>query len=550
MSHPIVGTENMSESEGEIRDSQISRLLEKVAGQNYGKYLHKARLSKLRGFEDQLVTFDFPVTALIGPNGGGKTTILGAAALPYKSIRPRHFFAKSGIYDDNMQDWKIECEVVDKSVNRRDTFRRTASFRQSRWNREPLDRDVLVFGVTRTVPANERKELQQCIAGDFSVDASRVARLQETVIANVGRILGKDIAGYQHIRVDDRGRVTLLTGRTTDGVGYSEFHFGAGESSVIRMVMEIETSAENSLILVEEIENGLHPLATVRMVEYLIDVAERKKAQAIFTTHSNDALKPLPARAIWAAVGRRVFQGKLDIGALRAITGEVDATLAAFAEDEFACEWLRTMLRSGGVQLDRVSIHAMAGDGAAVAVNKHHNMDPTATYPSVCFIDGDSQQSESSQDQVFRLPGESPEGFIFHGVRDGLRETLGILSVALHRKYEEQNLVQRVIDEVAQTNRDPHLLYSQIGRRLGLISEQVVCSAFLTVWCQSNAALVDQVIDPVKKLLSASDKHAEDKAAEDKAVDTQPDVSLTASAASTIAPPREERQMRLTMRDH
>jgi hypothetical protein len=57
------------------------------------------------------------------------------------------------------------------------------------------------------------------------------------------------------------------------------------------------------------------------MVEYLIDVAERKKAQAIFTTHSNDALKPLPSQAIWAAIGNKVFQGKLDIHALRAITG-------------------------------------------------------------------------------------------------------------------------------------------------------------------------------------------------------------------------------------
>ena len=52
------------------------------------------------------------------------------------------------------------------------------------------------------------------------------------------------------------------------------------------MVAEIEASPDSSLILIEEIENGLHPVATRRMVEYLIDVAERKKAQAIFTTTS------------------------------------------------------------------------------------------------------------------------------------------------------------------------------------------------------------------------------------------------------------------------
>jgi AAA15 family ATPase/GTPase len=82
------------------------------------------------------------------------------------------------------------------------------------------------------------------------------------------------------------------------------------------MVAEIELANDQALVLIEEIENGLHPVATVRMVEYLIDVAERKKLQAIFTTHSNDALKPLPSRAIWVATQDRIFQGKLDIQSL------------------------------------------------------------------------------------------------------------------------------------------------------------------------------------------------------------------------------------------
>ena len=68
----------------------------------------------------------------------------------------------------------------------------------------------------------------------------------------------------------------MLSGQTEGRKTYSEFHFGAGESSVIKMVMGIENAQDNSLILVEEIENGLHPLATLRLVDYLISVAERK----------------------------------------------------------------------------------------------------------------------------------------------------------------------------------------------------------------------------------------------------------------------------------
>jgi len=112
------------------------------------------------------------------------------------------------------------------------------------------------------------------------VPETHVEDLTNAVHNAVSRILGKDISGYKKLRIDKSGRVALLTGKTKDGTGYSEFHFGAGESSIIRMVSEIELAKEQALVLIEEIENGLHPIATVRMVEYLIDAAERKKFSA------------------------------------------------------------------------------------------------------------------------------------------------------------------------------------------------------------------------------------------------------------------------------
>lgn len=153
----------------EIRHNEIKELLEKVRAGNYDKYLRRIRLTKVRGFVDRTVELDFPVTALVGPNGGGKTTILGAAAIVYESVRPRQFFAKSGKYDGSMQSWRIEYELHDKSINARTTVSRTASYRQQKWNREALRRDVLIFGVARTVPASERAEMQRCISGTFSV---------------------------------------------------------------------------------------------------------------------------------------------------------------------------------------------------------------------------------------------------------------------------------------------------------------------------------------------------------------------------------------------
>ncbi|MBM3143180.1 MAG: AAA family ATPase [Chloroflexi bacterium] len=480
--------------QSEIRSSETNALFEKVANRNYGKYLLRITIDKARSFQSKTISFDFPVTALVGPNGGGKTTILGAAACAYRAIKPSLFFAKSGVFDASMQNWKFEYELIDKVIRPTDSFRRTAKFTNYKWSRDSLEREVVVFGVSRTVPANERPQLKRCISGRFNVDEKDISKISPGVATAVASILDKDVSDFSFMRIDERGYITLLAGHTPTGDAYSEFHFGAGESSVIRMAMKLETMAENSLVLIEEIENGLHPVAVIRMVEYLIDLAYRRKIQVIFTTHSNDALLPLPDKAIWAAVNGHLYQGKLDICSLRAISGQVDSRLVIFVEDAFAKAWIEEILRSiPKIAMDAVSVHAMEGNGTAVRVTRDHNIDPTVQQPSVCLIDGDSKQDVDEKDNIYRLPGESPEAYIYDKVLEKIKDVAGELAVALLRPYEKEAEVTEIIKSVRLTNRDPHLLYSQVGRRLGLIPEARVREAFITVWARAYPEEVNAI---------------------------------------------------------
>lgn len=479
----------------EVRDSTIYALLEKASERNYGQYLPKIVLKKVRGFTDEPVTFDFPVTAIIGPNGGGKTTILGAAACAYRTIAPRTFFAKSGKYDAGMQDWSIEYEIINKAHSPKDSIRRTASFKNLRWNRDALDRQVLVFGVSRTVPASERKELARCASNRFSVPGSREKEFSATLIDAVGRILNKNVSNFKEIKVTPSGTVTLLTGTTSEGTGYSEFHFGAGESSIIRMVAAIEAADDQALVLIEEIENGLHPVATVRLVEYLIWAAERKKIQVIFTTHSNEALQPLPTKAVWVATQNKIFQGKLDVSSLRAITGHIETNAVIFVEDMFAKIWVEAILRQSEEMLvDHIKVFAMTGDGTAVAMNKYHNSNPAVETPSVCVIDGDSKQADSKMDMIFRLPGEAPEAYVFDTVLEAWNILGGKLSVALLQRYEDSLKIKEVCLQVRRSNKDSHLLFAQVGEQLGLIPETTVSAAFSTIWAQHNPEMVSELL--------------------------------------------------------
>jgi AAA15 family ATPase/GTPase len=484
--------------QSQIRQAQVDDLFRKVAKRNYHRYLSYLKLSPARGFISEPITFEFPVTAIIGPNGGGKTTVLGAAACAYKDVKPSRFFAKSGKYDQDMQNWRIEYEVVDKDLKATDIVRRSAAFKSLKWSRDPFNRSVGIFGVSRTVPASEKKELRRCASNKFVVESSQVSIIEQSVVEAVGNVLGKNISQYAKMNVDRRGLVTLLTGRTNSGAMFSEFHFGAGESSIIRMITDIESLPDNSLVLIEEIENGLHPIATIRMVEYLMDVAQRKRIQSVFTTHSNDALTPLPSKAIWSAINYKLVQGKLDIKSLRTITNQIEARLAIFVEDLFTRKWIESILSEDpSLFPEEVAVHEMQGDGTAVKINRNHNQDPTRKYPSICFVDGDSQQQGSPTEGVYRLPGESPETYIYDAILARIDALIGELTVAMHKPFEFQEFVKDKIKEIRLTTMDEHLLFIQLGRAIGFVSEEVVRSAFLVHWnrvCKKEADEIRAVI--------------------------------------------------------
>jgi predicted ATPase len=483
----------------EIRDSTKAELLEKVRKHDYGQYLLKASIAKIRGFSGEDITFEFPVTALIGPNGSGKSAVLGSAGCAYKPVKPGTFFPKSVVGDESMSGWRVDYELIDKSINPRQSIKRKSNFRQAKWVRSDVaDRDVLFFGIDRTVPAGEKNIFKALMRSTY-VHRPPLEPLNAQVSKQVEHILGKPVDEYRVTKYKADG--TFLVGKSGENK-FSEFHFGAGESSIIRMITRIEKASNNSLVLIEEIENGLHPVATRRMVEYLIDVAKRKSVQSIFTTHSDYALSPLPSEAIWACIDGKLRQGKLSVEALRAVAGRVDKKLAIFVEDEFAKTWVDTILRETlGADYDQLEVHAVYGDGNAVLTHQGHQKNPSIKFKSLCVIDGDSQQQEDPSKGIVRLPGRQPETAVFDFVRGLLETDLAILTVSCQRAPEKQSEVKKAIDEVASTNRDAHVIFNQIGIKIGFVPESVVRGAFLALWVRNNNEFCESLASRVRTLI-------------------------------------------------
>ncbi|MBB5747761.1 ATP-dependent endonuclease [Micrococcus sp. TA1] len=500
-------------SKSEIRDSVIHDLEDRVRKDKYSKYLKSMRLVRIRGFSDASVRFDFPVTALIGPNGAGKTTILGAAGLIYKSVPPRRFFAKSGSYDEAMRDWKIEYTALDAPSGSKklgSVVTRTASYLKARWNRDPLERSVLIIGINRTLPASERKDLYKFVGADFEGDSETI--FSTRVVDAVQKILGKSADKY--LTVGSKlasAEIFAMRDESDPTAGYSEFHFGAGEASIIRIVSQIESAPDDCLMLIEEIENGLHPVAVRRLVEYLIEVAKRKSCQVVFTTHSNSALAPLPDDAVWSCYGGKATQGKLDVEALRTLTGEISCEVAVFAEDAFGALFAEVSLRSiaarQGLRMQSVQIHKMGGASPTRDHTRFHNGNPTAKFPAIAFVDGDKRaegefnprQTVFENVEGFDLvyaPGDShPEAAVFSDIAENLETGKNLLGKLTQRLMLDTDAQSRVRDSIvarSNTNRDPHVIFAQIGEDLDFLPEATVARAFVSIWCDT---FEDRVMD-------------------------------------------------------
>lgn len=494
----------------EIRDSELAQLSKRVSKRAYGSYTLSMSLTKLRAYTEAKIRFDFPVTALVGPNGGGKTTVLGAAALICESIPPRRFFAKSGKYDAQMIDWKVEYELLETdSKGKRVAVSRTASYLKSKWNRTAIKRPVLLFGVTRTIPASERRDLYAFIGGNFQGYSEEV--LSDGTKSAVESILGKEAGKYLQVDASKRGDKKLYAARGETGdASYSEFHFGAGEASVIRIVADIEKSPDESLILIEEIENGLHPVATKRLVEYLVAVAKRKSCQIIFTTHSNDALAPLPDEAVWACSNGTLSQGKLDVAALRTLTGEVNASLAIFVEDRFAEEMalaaLRQFHRDVGANLLGTAIHGVGGHGNAAKLAKAHNTNPSIKFKAIAILDGDMRELIEPDKAVIAFPGDGdPELHVANSILGKLDELAARIAVGCDLPLTYQERVKEVVRQRIATNHDSHTLFEQIGQDLDFIAGLTVERTFLALWAEYFPHEVRELFRPVSALMPGVD---------------------------------------------
>lgn len=479
----------------------IQSLIERVSKRQYERYLNSIRLINVRAFSDQVINFSFPVTAVIGTNGGGKSTVLGGAALGYKTTKPGDHFPKSNIGDTSMSNWRIEYDILDRGAAQKGTFTRNARFVSAKWRRDDItDRNVILFPIQRTVPAGEQTRYKKFI-GIYQHKNAYEEALPEPVCLAAGYILGKDLSKFKIAKFSKGSSEYILLGMQKKN-DYSQFHFGAGEASIIEMVTKIEAADNEALILIEEIENGLHPVATERMVEYLIDAARRKRLQVIFTTHSDYALRKLPPEAIWACIDGEAYQGRLSIESLRAITGHAEKEKVIFVEDDFGKDWVEDLIRQRIPDgLSAVEIHAAGGYPHLVDVTNHHNKNPSLKKKAVAVVDGD--MPIDATETVLKFPGGMPEMEIFGFISEHAAELAGLIQQRCLCPNLDQGILTKKIEKTIVNVDDRHLIFRKLGDELGFISEDTIRKGLISIYNEKNQSSSTELVAALRSFIGA-----------------------------------------------
>ena len=89
------------------------------------------------------------------------------------------------------------------------------------------------------------------------------------------------------------GNKNLLFAAQEGGASYSELHMAAGERAILRLSQEI-TQLNGALVLIDELEAGLHPWVQQLLMLHLQQLALQNDLQIIVTSHSPVVLDAVP----------------------------------------------------------------------------------------------------------------------------------------------------------------------------------------------------------------------------------------------------------------
>lgn len=321
--------------------------------------LKSVHIKQLKCLNDVTICFSNTLTAIMGVNGSGKTTVIHALACVYQpddgGKGENHKFPE--FFVPNTDSLWSGCELyVVNEIDGRDGQRvelppRRYGKDHDRWSpryENRPKRNVYYIGIDTCLPEIEKSTATSRI--QYSSE-KKSGRIPDSIIRDSAYILNKP---YKEL-LDNTYRNRHFSGvALSSGLKYSSLSMGTGEQRVLKILEKVHSAEAYSLILIDEIDLLLHISALDRLIEVLHCIAQSKHLQIVFTTHSVEMLDlkryvQVQYIANVESDSKTFVYENISSDLLYSLTGKTRRPIKIYVEDTLAASIVKEILRNHGL---------------------------------------------------------------------------------------------------------------------------------------------------------------------------------------------------------
>jgi ABC-type cobalamin/Fe3+-siderophores transport system ATPase subunit len=402
---------------------------------------------------DKLPLNEKNLTAILGVNGCGKSTILHALACCYKPISnaatTNHIFSHWFTPTTDATWMGSELTLHHQWRDGKNDFTEDHIFTKQvdRWTPRydtRTERHVELIGITTCVPKIEQESKISFIKYETNAIVSDVS---EKVRSAMSEILGRN---YTELNQHKVSKTKNYVGLEHTGVRYSALSMGAGEQRLLYILQKVFDAPKYSLILIDEIDLLLHTNALHLLIQQIHKRAIEKSLQIIFTTHRESVLELsdiLSIKHIHQSENKTHWLSDTKSETLLRLTGKADKVIEIFVEDSVSSAIAMQVAGSLGLRkFVSVKIFGAAQNSFAIAssfVVRKENLKNIAL-----MLDGDVYVSYDEKKEMMNkaLTGEG-------AIADLMREQA--LSLIHQYQSDEQQSPEKVLSKmILDLNKD------------------------------------------------------------------------------------------------
>lgn len=262
-------------------------------------FVKEIRIQKFRSINNLNLNFRHPISVISGTNRCGKTSVLIAIACSHYEFKKRNpsngkferhtwnSMIRFTKHDRQADDWIYH--IVHKAGKEEPPKRGIRKNKTGKWSGvakkegQIKKRSVVFIDIDRALPVRDvTSNLYRKAEKGKSLNDSPYKEIVDNYISYIFE------EEYQIANIASHLNVDAYSFKNKNS--YSSFNSASGEDAVTNIVTQIVEAPKNSLILIEELEVGLHPRIQRKLIDIIHNISRNDHKQFIITTHSPTVL--------------------------------------------------------------------------------------------------------------------------------------------------------------------------------------------------------------------------------------------------------------------